>query len=147
MSESLVWTMEPEASAFSPLFALSVRVAITADVCKLEYHRSHRNAHYNVIMRRTSKEIRLVSRKKRLEPGARPTTVYLTPGVELALNVIEKRRRARGDSHDSPSEIISDAIWKHLHDVEGIQQDQITKLLPQAAASNVDNLKKFPTKP
>jgi hypothetical protein len=72
-------------------------------------------------------------------------TVYLTPVEELALQVIEARRRERSEGGDSPSEIVSDALWKLLEDSERVPRAQVEALLP-AKPSNAakSNLKNFP---
>jgi hypothetical protein len=84
-------------------------------------------------------------RKKRVSETARKVTVLLTPAQELVLQVIEARRRKRREERDSPSEIVADALWKFLADVEGVEQSQIEALLPvDEPAERQSNLRDFP---
>jgi len=86
-----------------------------------------------------------VTRKKRVSRSARRVTVYLSPAEELSLQVIEARRRERSEGRDSPSEIVSDALWKLLVDSEGLSREQIEALLPSKSSETTQsNLKKFP---
>ena len=52
-----------------------------------------------------------MARKQRVSPNARRTSVYLSTAQEHALATIEHERRYRGESRDSPSEVVADAIW------------------------------------
>lgn len=53
-----------------------------------------------------------MTRKQRVSPNARRTSVYLTTAQEHALATIEHERRHRKEEgRDSPSEIVADAIW------------------------------------
>jgi hypothetical protein len=72
-----------------------------------------------------------MARKKRLPENARPVNVMLTPAEKLVLSVIEARRQERREARDSPSEIVSDALWQYLTDVENITREQIESLLPK----------------
>ena len=75
-----------------------------------------------------------MARKKRVSKNARKTTIWLSPADGLVLDVIEKRRQDRNEGRDSPSEIVSDALWKYLVDVEKMPPEQIHALLPEKAA-------------
>jgi hypothetical protein len=72
-----------------------------------------------------------MARKKRLPENARPVNVMLTPAEKLVLSVIEARRQERREERDSPSEIVSDALWQYLTDVENMTREQIESLLPK----------------
>jgi hypothetical protein len=86
-----------------------------------------------------------MARKKRVSETARKVTVLLTPAQELVLQVIEARRRERREERDSPSEIVADALWKFLADVEGVAQSQIEALVPAGApVERPSNLRDFP---
>lgn len=86
-----------------------------------------------------------MTRKQRVSKSARRVTVFLTPAEELALQVIEARRRERTEGRDSPSEVVSDALWKLLEDSEKVSRAQVEALLPVALSSAIrSNLKEFP---
>jgi hypothetical protein len=86
-----------------------------------------------------------MGRKQRVSEAARKTTVFLSPADELALQVIELRRRKRGEERDSPSEIVSDALWKFLTEAEGVPRSQIEALLPEDKPdTQQSNVRKFP---
>ncbi|HTW78256.1 MAG TPA: hypothetical protein VME23_01805 [Terracidiphilus sp.] len=86
-----------------------------------------------------------MSRKQRVAKNARRITIFLTPADELALHVIETRRRQRREERDSPSEVVSDALWKFLETTEGVPRDKVDSLLPLAIqATPASNIKKFP---
>jgi hypothetical protein len=88
-----------------------------------------------------------MTRRKRIPKSARRVTILLTPAEELALQVIEARRRHRSEGRDSPSEVVSDALWKFLQETEGVPRDQIEALLPADAGSALQsNLRGFPNK-
>jgi hypothetical protein len=72
-----------------------------------------------------------MARKKRLPENARPVNVMLTPAEKLVLSVIEARRQERREERDSPSEIVSDALWQYLTDVENMTREQVESLLPK----------------
>lgn len=89
----------------------------------------------------------MAGRKKRLAKDAKPVTIYLTPEERMALQVIELRRSKRSEERDSPSEIVSDALWKFLADVEGVPQAQIEALLPKSPKHQLkSNIRRFPRK-
>lgn len=88
-----------------------------------------------------------MTRKKRVAKNARRVTVYLTPAEELVLQVTEARRRERFEKRDSPSEIVSDALWKYLKDMEGMSREQIEALLPpKPVVTEQSKIKHFPEK-
>ncbi len=74
-------------------------------------------------------------------------TISLTPEETLVLQVIESRRRKRGDPRDTRNEVISDALWYFLLEVEQVSRDRIEALLPDISKKlNQSNLKRFPKK-
>jgi len=73
-----------------------------------------------------------MARKKRLPDNARRMTILLTPAEKLVLSVIEARRQQRDEARDSPSEIVSDALWRFLSEVEEMSRGEIEALLPKA---------------
>jgi hypothetical protein len=86
-------------------------------------------------------------RKKRRPADAKPVTIYLTAEERLVLQVIEGRRQVRSEQGDSPSEIVSDALWHFLEDREKMPRKQIEALLPSKPKDqNQSNLKHFPKK-
>ncbi|MFZ0914466.1 MAG: hypothetical protein WBQ76_17415 [Candidatus Korobacteraceae bacterium] len=85
--------------------------------------------------------------KKARRPGARPTTVYLTPLDSLVLATIEQRRSSREEPGDSPSEIIADAIVRYLEEVEKVPLQNVQVLLPPKPKNDEQsNIKPFPKK-
>lgn len=74
-----------------------------------------------------------MARNRHLADDARRTSISLTPVEELALDVIQKRRRTRQEERDTPSEIVADALWRFLEQVEGIGRGQLESLLPSSA--------------
>jgi len=88
-----------------------------------------------------------LARPKTTSEGAKRTTIYLNPQEDFALSLIESSRRIRGDGRYQPSEIIADAIWLYLDQVEGKNREQLDALLPQTLQEKVrTNLKQFPNK-
>lgn len=85
-------------------------------------------------------------RKKRLEPDAEQIAIYLTPTEQLVMNVISVRRKKRQQDRTSPSEIVADALWKILTDVERVDQAAIEELLKvqNERVQSADKLKVFP---
>jgi hypothetical protein len=77
-----------------------------------------------------------MARKKRLPDNARPVTILLTPAEKLVLSLIEARRQQRLEERDSPSEIVSDALWRFLTEVEGMTRAEIEALLPKVELKN-----------
>jgi hypothetical protein len=78
-----------------------------------------------------------MARKKRVPDNARRITILLTPAEKLVLSVIEARRQQRDEDRDSPSEIVSDALWRFLTEVEKMTREEIEALLPKVALKNV----------
>jgi len=78
-----------------------------------------------------------MARKKRIPDNARRITILLTPAEKLVLSVIEARRQQRDEDRDSPSEIVSDALWRFLTEVEKMTREEIEALLPKVALKNV----------
>lgn len=87
-----------------------------------------------------------MTRKQRVAKTARRVTVYLTPLEEFVLQVIELRRRERQELRDSPSEIVSDALWKFLNDEEKVSRELLEALRPELATSDKSNVTQFPKK-
>ncbi len=89
----------------------------------------------------------MAGRKKRLPPDAKPITIYLGGEDRLALQVIEVRRQSRDEQGDSPSEIVSDALWNYFQNVENLSREDIQRLLPEKAQGDMKSkLKQFPKK-
>jgi len=91
-----------------------------------------------------------VARTKHVPEGAEQTTIYLVHEDQLVLEAIRLRRRKRGEARNTPSEIISEGIWKIAQD-ERISRDQIDCLLrvEEAKTITVDvpvKVKQFPTR-
>jgi IMP dehydrogenase/GMP reductase len=82
-----------------------------------------------------------MARKKRVPDNARRITILLTPAEKLVLSVIEARRQQRDEDRDSPSEIVSDALWRFLTEVEKMTREEIEALLPKVALKNVTKSK------
>jgi len=88
-----------------------------------------------------------MARPKVTSEGAKRTTIYLNPAEDLALSVIENSRRVRTEKRCQPSEIIADALWLYLKQVEGKTREQIVALLPAPPKEKrQSNLKQFPEK-
>jgi hypothetical protein len=86
-------------------------------------------------------------RKKRRPDDAKPVPVYLTAAERVLLQIIEGRRQVRLEEGDSPSEIVADALWYYLENVEKMPRQQITDLLPpKPLKEKQSNLKPFPKK-
>jgi len=87
-----------------------------------------------------------MARKKRLDDDAEQVAVYLTPTEKLVMDVIAGRRKKRREERTSPSEIVSDGLWKILTDEEGVPKEKIQELLAvrSESAKEPDNLKVFP---
>ncbi len=86
-----------------------------------------------------------MARRKRISENARAVTVLLTPAEELALQIIEARRRHRSEERDSPSEIVADALWAFLERFEGMPKEKVAELLPVNDPDEVrSNVREFP---
>jgi len=68
-------------------------------------------------------------RRKRLSPDAEQVAVYLTPAEQLVLQTVRARKKSRDEERTSTSEVIADALWAYLEDVEGISHEEISNLL------------------
>jgi len=89
----------------------------------------------------------MAGRRKRLPGDAKPVTISLGGEERVALSLIEARRQRRSEGRDSPSEIVSDALWNFLESVEKVQRGQIEALLPNIPKDEgQSNLKQFPKK-
>lgn len=89
----------------------------------------------------------MAGRKKRLPGDAKPVTISLGGEERVALSVIEARRQRRSEGRDSPSEIVSDALWHFFENVENMSREQIEALLPSKPEDqNLSKLKQFPKK-
>jgi hypothetical protein len=87
----------------------------------------------------------VAGRRKRLPEDAKPITICLGGEERMALQVIEVRRQRRLEGRDSPSEIVSDALWYYLELQEKMSREQISALLPaRPTESCQSNLKPFP---
>jgi hypothetical protein len=71
-----------------------------------------------------------LSRKKHVANNAKRNTFSLTPAEELAIDTIKALRRYRDDKRFTPSEIVSDAIWKWFEEVEGKKRQDIEMTFP-----------------
>jgi hypothetical protein len=89
----------------------------------------------------------MAGRKKRLPPDAKPITISLGGEERLVLQAIEVRRQSRAEDGDSPSEIVSDALWHYFESVEKMSREKIKALLPDKPEDqNQSNLTHFPKK-
>jgi hypothetical protein len=89
----------------------------------------------------------MAGRKKRRPVDAKPVTIYLSAEERLVLHVIEGRRQKRSEDGDSPSEIVSDALWHFLEEKEKMRREQIQALLPSNPKDQSQSkLKQFPKK-
>jgi glutamyl-tRNA reductase len=88
-----------------------------------------------------------VARKRRTAKNAQRVEIYLTPAETVALKQIEALRQHRQEERDSPSEIVSDALWRFLEEVEHIPREEIERRFPQPAdEAKKSNVTKFPKK-
>jgi hypothetical protein len=87
-------------------------------------------------------------RRKRLEADAEQIAIYLTPTEQLVMNVISVRRKKKEENRTSPSEIVADALWKILIEVEGVSRTAIEDLLRVHKETDQGgcNVKLFPKK-
>jgi hypothetical protein len=85
-------------------------------------------------------------RPRKRPKDAKPSTISLTPEVELALQAIESIRRKKGDQRDSRDEIIAEGIWNVLTEVEKIPREKIEGIFPlitvEPEKSNVTAIRK-----
>lgn len=89
-----------------------------------------------------------MARPRKLDPDAEQVAIYLNPTEKLVMDVISGRRKKRGETRTSPSEIVVDGLWKVLTEVEGVSRDKIEELLAVSAgaSSEVQKVKPFPKK-
>lgn len=88
-----------------------------------------------------------VAKPRTAPKDAKKVTVSLTPEAELALQAIASRRRKRGDGKDSRDEIIDEAIWHLLTEVEKVPRDSIERIVPSIPEEpRQSNLTRFPKK-
>jgi len=86
-------------------------------------------------------------RKRRTAKNAQRVEIYLSPAETVALKQIEALRQHREEERDSPSEIISDALWRYLEEIEHIQREEIERHFPQPPGEDKrSNVTKFPKK-
>jgi metal-responsive CopG/Arc/MetJ family transcriptional regulator len=65
----------------------------------------------------------------------------------LALQAIMSRRRKRGGANYSRSEVISDALWHYLTEVEKVPRSQIDAMMPELPENKKQsNVKPFQKK-
>jgi hypothetical protein len=83
-------------------------------------------------------------RPKRLGDNARQTSISFTPAEMLVIAVIAQRRISRLESRHTQSEIVSDALWRLLEDVEKVPRSQIERLLPPKLSQAQSNVEAFP---
>jgi hypothetical protein len=84
-----------------------------------------------------------VGKTRRYSKNAQRTTIYLEPAETVVLKQIEALRQHRSESRDSPSEIVADALWKWLTEVESIPREEIEKRFPTKDESKRSNVTKF----
>ena len=87
----------------------------------------------------------MAGRIKRLPQDAKPVSLSLGGGERILLSVVEARRRQRGEQRETPSQIVSDALWHFLDCVEKVPREDIEKLLPIKAEAP-SKLKRFPSR-
>ena len=87
----------------------------------------------------------MAGRIKRLPQDAKPVSLSLGGGERILLSVIEARRRQRGERRETPSQIVSEALWHFLDCVEKVPREDIEKLLPIKVEDH-SKLKRFANK-
>ncbi len=90
-----------------------------------------------------------MARPRKLDPDAEQVAIYLNPTEKLVMDVISGRRKKRGESRTSQSEVVVDGLWKILSETEGISRVKIEELLAVStseAKGEPLNLKEFPKK-
>jgi hypothetical protein len=85
----------------------------------------------------------VAGRIKRLPKDAKVVSLSLGGAERVILSVIEVRRRQRGESGETPSQIVADALWHFLDCIEKVPREDIVKLLPSQPEGS-SNLKRFP---
>lgn len=86
----------------------------------------------------------MLGRPKTVSGDAKRTTIQLNPDVNFALSLIENSRRSRKAKRYQPSQIIEDAVWFYLEQIEGKTREQLTSLLPvPPKASPQSNVTEF----
>ena len=89
----------------------------------------------------------MAGRKKRRPDDAKPVQILLSAQERVVLSVIEARRQTRSEEGDSPSEIVADALWHFLENVEKVPREQISALVPSKLQDrDQSNIKQFPKK-
>jgi len=85
-----------------------------------------------------------MGKTRRYSKSAQRTTIYLEPSETVVLKQIEALRQHRSEARDSPSEIVADALWRWLVEVEKIPREEIEKRFPPKDEPQKTNLKTFP---
>ncbi|MGH9434698.1 MAG: hypothetical protein ACRD06_01715 [Terriglobia bacterium] len=85
-------------------------------------------------------------RKRRTPKYAKQVGFYLGAKERLVLSIIETRLQKRGDGGDSPSEIVSAALWHYVDCVEKIPRGDIDRLLPDEQRELMPPAKPIPLK-
>jgi hypothetical protein len=88
-----------------------------------------------------------VAKPRTTPKDAKKVTVSLTPEAQLAVQAIASRRRKRGVGKDSRDEIIDEAIWHLLTEVEKVPRHRIDEIVPPIPEEpKQSNLARFPKK-
>ncbi len=81
-------------------------------------------------------------REKHIPDNALRTSVCLTPEDKMAINFISQVRRSRKDRRTTTNDILVDALWHYIENVEGMSKDQILTMLPPTHHTNVKQMPK-----
>jgi hypothetical protein len=71
-------------------------------------------------------------RPRSVSEKAKATTISFTPAERMAIHVISENRKARSEGKTTANEIVVDAVWHLLEQVEHKSREQIEGLLPPA---------------
>jgi hypothetical protein len=74
----------------------------------------------------------VAGRPRTISEKAKPTSISFTPAERMAIHVISENRKAREEKKTTASEIVVDAVWYLLEQVEHKTREQIEALLPPA---------------
>lgn len=86
----------------------------------------------------------MVGRKRSLPDDAKVVQLSLGGAERLILSAIEVRRGQRGESRQTPSHIVADALRHFLDCVEKVPREDIERLLLPPRPKAESNLKPFP---
>ncbi len=84
-----------------------------------------------------------MGRSKKLPEGAAQVAVYLTPEEHLALQIIQGRRKKRGEERTSNSEVVADALWYSLERQEKVPRRQVEAVFTGTGAGRDSRVRPF----